>query len=551
MSAGDRPAASVRLRRAAPVAVAALILQMVVAMMIAASRDAATYDETAHLTAGILNVREHDLRWNAEHPPLVKLLAGLATAGAHVNIRRDLPAYRAGNEFEMAPALLYGSGNDAEHLLWLGRLPMIGLTALFALVVFGFARDLFGLGGGLVSLALFTLCPTVLANGRLIHTDVPAAGFLLSTAWFLWRARTGGRWWFAAACGAFGLALATKFIALFAIPPLAVLAFWPGFRGAHGSTARRAFAGATRVGVLLLSGLAILWLVYLAASPGLEFHSHFYDVWAGRAGNLTGSVIDHLPVPRAYRVGLRFAVAFDQAGDRRAFLFGRAYRGGSLLFYPAVLLMKTPLGTLALWGAGLAAIVRRRRRLALLAALLLVPVAILAFAMFSRTNIGVRHVAVVPVFGAVIAGAVWVRGATRRRLAAVGILLAATAASVWAAFPSQLSYMNEAFGGHAAAYKRMADSNVDWGQDLKRLASYDRGHPSGRPDWLVYFGTASPGAYGIEASDGLRASRESIHGLVAISVTWLDLSPEKWAWIARGRRPVARVGDTILIYRVP
>ena len=39
-------------------------------------------------------------------------------------------------------------------------------------------------------------------------------------------------------------------------------------------------------------------------------------------------------------------------------------------------------------------------------------------------------------------------------------------------FPFYISYFNETIGGSINGYKYVADSNLDWGQDLKRLAEY-------------------------------------------------------------------------------
>ncbi len=108
--------------------------------------------------------------------------------------------------------------------MFFGRLPMIVLTLLFGLVVFAFARDLTGTAGGLLALALYTFMPDVIANGALATLDVPAAGFLLTAVWLLWRARTRPRLYL----------------------PLAGLA--TGGRGRHEDERARRRAGAARAG---------------------------------------------------------------------------------------------------------------------------------------------------------------------------------------------------------------------------------------------------------------------------------------------------------------
>ncbi|MFY9587296.1 MAG: glycosyltransferase family 39 protein [Actinomycetota bacterium] len=538
-----------RVRRLAPYLVVALLAQMALAMLLGAAKDAPTFDETTHIASGILNVRDRDLRWNAEHPPLTKVLAGLATLGSNVRIPTDTAAYREGEEVDFARALLYENGNDANHLIWLARLPFILLTLLFGLIVYGFARDLFGQSGALVGLALYSFCPTVLAHGRLVHADMPLAGFLLATAWFLWRASTRGSRWFAPACIVFGLALLTKFTALLALPPVLLLAFWTRF-ARDGVTRARLARGALRAIVMLASSVAIVWAGYLAVSPRLRFETTYYDFWGSKAQGMTAQVVDALPLPRAYRAGLRFTTTYDQQSLHPAFLFGRAYRGGDAAFFPLSLVSKTPIGSLALWALGAGALLQARKKRAL-AFLALIPLGLLAFSVMSNTNIGIRHVAVVPVFAAVVAGGVTLQFENRRIMIATGLLLAFAAVSVWLSFPSHIAYTNESFGGMAAAPKRFADSNVDWGQDLRRLADHIALHPEHRPDWILYFGSPPPSGYGIGARDITNAPRDSVHGLAAVSVSWLNLEPEKWSWLVEGRQPIARVGPSILLYRIP
>src|SRR2546429_10020418 len=48
------------------------------------------------------------------------------------------------------------------------RVPMIALTALLGVVIFSFTRKLFGDVAAVISVAFFTLEPTILAHGRII-----------------------------------------------------------------------------------------------------------------------------------------------------------------------------------------------------------------------------------------------------------------------------------------------------------------------------------------------------------------------------------------------
>ncbi|HEX8864574.1 MAG TPA: glycosyltransferase family 39 protein, partial [Lentzea sp.] len=159
--------------------VVVLLAQMAFAMVTAAVQQTPTVDEPVYVGAAVVQLDQHSLRYNPEHPPLGKLImgAGLVFAGVRLDPSFD------GDQTALGRHVLYESGNDPGWLLLLARLPMIVLTLLFGLVVFLFARDLFGRVGGLVALALYALSPDVIAHGSLATLDVPTAGFLLTSVW--------------------------------------------------------------------------------------------------------------------------------------------------------------------------------------------------------------------------------------------------------------------------------------------------------------------------------------------------------------------------------
>src|SRR5690606_17733659 len=332
---------------------------MAAAMLTAAARQSPTNDEPIYLVTGASYLYERDLRYNPEHPPLGKLLigAGVALSGARLDT-----AFTGGQK-EAGRHLLYGSGNDAQRTLLAARLPVIALTLLFGLVVFAFARDLAGAPGGIAALALYAFSPDVIAHGSLATLDVPMAGFLLTAAWLLWRARRRPRLHLPLAGAALGAALATKMSALPAIPVLlglAALAVWTSsVRGSgrprapsgrpDGPSRRRlpAVCAASAAGVAVVA-VAVVWASYLAADPRLRWTA---PDGVPSIGGARGLVADLLPFPEPFRDGMRVQFGFEDL-EWTGFLFGEVYKGSRWYYLPAALLVKTPLGTLALWAAG-------------------------------------------------------------------------------------------------------------------------------------------------------------------------------------------------------
>jgi hypothetical protein len=116
-------------------------------------------------------------------------------------------------------------------------------------------------------------------------------------------------------------------------------------------------------------------------------------------------------------------------------------------------------------------------------------------------------------------------------------------------FPFYLPYSNEAFGGPSKTYLRLHDSNVDWGQDLGRLAERLRTRYPGEQVWLVYKGSGVPSYYGITAGDPLRAKPDRVRGLLVVSDSAIDLAGGPLKALIASSRPVDQVGHSITIFR--
>ncbi|NKE59340.1 phospholipid carrier-dependent glycosyltransferase [Lentzea sp. PSKA42] len=489
---------------------------MAIAMITTAVQQTPTIDEPVYVSAAVVQLEQHSLRYNPEHPPLGKLI--MATGLAFADVRLD-PNF-AGDQTELGRHVLYESGNDPGRLLLLARLPMIVLTLLFGLVVLQFARDLTGRAGGLVALALYAFSPDLIAHGSLATLDVPAAGFLLTSVWMLWRARNNAIYLPLAAL-ALGAALATKMNTLAAVPVLLVLAAL--------STRHRT----RNLVTMTLIAVAVVWVSYLAVDPLLRWET---------PPNLPAAFVDWLPFPEPYRDGMRVQFGFENR-VWGGYLFGTHYEGSRWYYLPAALLVKTPLGALVLWLAGVVVLVTRLRTAA---PYVLAPTAVLlAAAMSGSRDLGVRYAIFVPMFLAVAAAAVVL---VRRRwtVAAAGLV----AVSSLLAFPYYLPYSNEAFGGPAKTHLHLHDSNVDWGQDLGRLADRLKRYPDERT-WLVYKGSGVPEHYGIDAADPRTVPPDQVRGLLVVSDSAIAKADERLRALIRTSTPIDEVGHSITIFRRP
>jgi tetratricopeptide (TPR) repeat protein len=129
--------------------------------------------------------------------------------------------------------------------------------------------------------------------------------------------------------------------------------------------------------------------------------------------------------------------------------------------------------------------------------------------------------------------------------------------AIAAAPKDSLAYLNAAAGGSEAGPRVTDESNVDWGQELLRLAAWQRARMvPGEPLRLFYFGSAVPEVYGVLAepfdlADAARPRR----GTYAISAHYLAYFRKLEAlegadvdWLDK-YEPVARIGHSIYVYR--
>jgi len=522
-----------------------LLALLWVQMAASSAQKSAAFDETYHLVSGYAYLRTGSPRLSWQHPPLADTLAALPLLARSdlAPFPYDHPAWQnADPEAFVDDYLWVDNFPRAAELIWAGRQPLMALAVLFGLALFVALRSIAGEAAAWIGLVLFTLDPNVVANGRLITTDLPLAGFLLLAVWrlgaYLRRPSGANLLWAGLAAG---LALSTKFSAVLLAPIflLTVLIYRP--REGHALPLWRR--------LLALAGMAALAALTVWASYSFEM---------GPLGD--GGIA--LPAPT-------FLHGLPRVWERIArgtptYLFGQISDSGWWHYFLTVFALKTPLPTLILLAAGLIATRNRWREQALWA----VPAALyLIVASSSTLQIGYRHVLPVLLFAIPLAASAFPDW-PRARLAQAGLALlgAWLVAEAAIAFPHHISYVNELGGGVGNGWRIFADMNVDWGQDLVALDRIQE--REGMDDLhLAYFGSAYPSAYGVQAHmlpsfSRLLAGPEVSGfnpytpepGTYALSATSLHLgliyhSQDLYASF-RGRVPAGQAGRSILLYEV-
>ncbi len=560
----------------------------------AASRWSMTSDEVVHVPAGYVYWKLGDFSFNAEHPPLAKLIATIPLLFSDTKMPPlDGNALSTGYRFCFR-------ANPTRSVLLPARLMISLLSLLAGLVIFVWGRRLVGVAAATVATALYFCEPNITAHSALVTTDVPLTLFFLATVAAFWWCVERLSWpRIAVFAICLSAAMVTKFSAVLLLPILGVLAvlaailapeipqcLWrpreaPG--GALPALVTPRARLAALLGVLVIAGsvcYAAIWAAY-----GFSFGAD--QVADTRKAASVASTIALLHgrgvavaaqpyvfcdqrrlLPHAYIVGL-VDVARHNAEGHHAFLLGKRSVKGWRTYFAVTLLVKTPLPLLLLFALGLA-LLRTRVLTALPAAFLLVPPGIyFLVAMLSRLNIGHRHLLPIVPFLVILAAAAFpalerVGKGWRDRLRIIVALLVLWCGVEAVRFrPHFLAYFNQLAGGPAGGYRVLVDSNLDWGQDLYLLR-----------DWVVanhvkdlrvsYFGPSlpdvdagvpcvyvTPPRIQVQPVDNMVALRDG--DLFAISATYLQgvmVLPIGAFDFLSHYRPVERIGYSIFVYRI-
>ncbi len=532
------------------------------------------------------------------HPPLAHWLTGLGVSlEPNLPDPRSLDGWSGDHYDDSSRDLLWQRGLNAERIVFLGRIPILFLGLLLGAVTAHWAKDLFGWRSGLVALFLHALSPNLLAHSAVATTDLPVAAFYVFTlyAWYRFTKKPGLA--SAALTGLMlGCALASKFSALLLLPTLVILSLVHIYRGyppllrnpqGQPAEALRSTDYVSRITFLsafiLLFSLLTLWATY-----GFAFN----------------------PYPLAQYIRELSSLQSLASEGHTAYLFGLFSTKGWWYYHPVVFLVKTPIPLLLLIIYGLWNIVASARqslfphlpsqpeasvrpnnplwenaKLRITNYGLLLSIFIyLAAATLSSLNVGYRYLLpalpILHIFAASCAQSVTRRGDTRYAICntyyvirityyvsrltphasriTFYALLAWQFISTFSITPHFLAYFNE-FVGPGNGYRILADSNLDWGQDLPALARY----LDGRSVYLSYFGQADPAYYGIRSEPlpawppsraAHFAPADPAPGLYAISASNLvgvQLSdPNTFAYF-RDHQPLTTINYSIFIYEAP
>ena len=518
-----------------------------------------TVDETSHFAAAYMYWLGDDSLQPSDAPPLTRMICGWVPRVLGAPSPRETAGWEDRDAYRIGAEILDRPNIRARRLLFYTRLPFLVFPLLIVFLLWHWGRQLFGDTVGLILAACGALEPTILGHGVLVNSDVPAAFgalWLAYAAWRYWRTPTRNRLLI--------LTLATVVAVLikFTLLPLAIaglaLALWKGPR--------------------LLGAIAIPLAVYIGILAASQFHAQ--PVPQAEVNQFSGAGVPHwalpaanllarLPWPLQFVRGILYIGGSLQGDGFTGYLLGHKIHGWAPLYFPIAWAIKFPIPLQVLVLAGLAALaIRIRRREAGAADVIVWGAAAFFFgaATLSNSHLGFRHVLPAVPFLILSGGfalARWNGGRAARAAMALGLVwLAVSSLRVW---PNGISYFNEWIGGPAQGWRYLADSNLDWGQNLPDLAAWLERNRIARvktfifgydnPFFYLKPGSMDPQPLPSAENPALEHSYRPQPAIYAVSVNYLTgfLAPpgyEDYLANFRERRPAAHAGHSILIYDV-
>ncbi len=465
-----------------------------------------TFDEPAHIGAGLSYLKTGDFKVNLQHPPLLKEIAALPLLliGARFPISPQAWATIDDTpdpflQWQLGHDVIFGNG--ARRVMDWSRFPFVLLSIVLAGLIVAWGRRLLGATAAACALALYVFDPTIVAHAPLVATD---SGFALlavlffAALWYFLNYRSLKRlvW-----CGlSLGLLLGAKFSAVFLLPVAFALMVWatqwiPAAVPRRPSTLVDPYAsedGAQRLAWCLYAFLAMCAIAAVIIHALYLFPRN----------------------PFLYVEGIR-RINADHDPGYFAFMAGH-FKPRFLTYYLVAYLLKEPLPAIILAAVGVWALARRGAAPAMDRAFLLLPPAFLfgAYSIYSD-NLGFRYMIPALPFLHLVGGAglafLFKEGGAWRKAAAVVLIVWMVVAGT-AIYPDHLSYFNEMAcllsepgwtgldGGTRCGPLWFDDSNVDWGQGMYQLQAWLAKHPPKGILRLGYFGSIRHESYGIDAN---------------------------------------------------
>ncbi len=424
-------------------------------------------------------------------------------------------------------------------------------SSLIALLVFRWSFELFGAVPAFASLILYIFDPNIIAHSELVTTDIYATGAVVFCAYWLWKfantrkLKDGLIFLFV-----LGLSQLAKYTSVVLLP-LSTLALvthdWFLSKEIHGHIKNIGRYLGKIVLYTLVAGVVCVLIIntgYLlnrsfTSFGNYQFESDMFRKIQNNTSPWLTNVPLQLPYPYLQGLDITFFRASTGFGYGRIYLLGQLHEvEGFKGYYFVASLFKMPIATQIIVLISMVVYFLDRDRRAKFwndQIFLLIPIVFFTiyFNFFYNTQLGIRFYLVVYPLLYIFAGTLfknWRNFTARQRTASFAIF-GYLIISVFSYYPHYLSYFNEFVWNRKISYKYLADSNLDWGQNLNYLNQYMVNHPD-----------ANYEPSGVVSDPRIIVTVNDLVGVHA--------DPKEYKWLRENFEPVGTIAYSYLIYNV-
>lgn len=469
----------------------------------------------------------------------------------------------------------YYSNNNVDRMIFASRMMIVFLSLIFAVYLFKWAKDLYGINAGLFALFLYVLNPDIIINSTLVTGDLPVAGFLLICLYYYWKLNTNQEKQFKNLLLSgifFGLAMATKSTAIFIIPLFFILPFL---------YKKKIKFAVSRASLLLI--IAILSFSIVGLRDISELYSDdtpFYQVGQSkefrsedRLDTLIPSIIKNEFLQNSVKYTLT-KIPFPNSNSLQAYLvqilhtrlghpqyfIGKFTMHGVWYFYFVAYLIKTPIALIILFISSFLLFKKYKHKMIENEYYLLLIMAFILFivSFLMKLNLGLRHILLVHLLGFIFISKISQLLNKNNIIKLLIILLIVWyAIASFSIYPYYMSYFNEFIGGPNNGHKYLVDASLDSGQYLKLLGTYVKEHNFTQIQ-LRFAGFEDPSYRGInytelecnKPTDGIIVvSASSLKGFLYYDDKTLTPDPNCFKWL-NNFEPIDKIGYSIFIYNI-
>lgn len=440
--------------------------------------------------------------------------------------------------------------NAISHNIKGARYITVLFSLLFAFYIFKWTKELYGFIPGLFSLVFYSFSPNIIAHSRLITTDLYATGMITVSTYYFWKfTKFGG--WKRAGLSAFtlGLSQLAKYTCIYLYPIFVLILLirysddlWKLMKTGdfkHLAKYLKVFFKFLLFFVVISITIINVGFLFNKSFTRLGEYEFRSDLFKSIQSKL--AVLRHIPVPFPYPYieGLDRVKFSEDTGitSGNMYLLGKLRGGGEAFkgYYFYAFLFKAPISIQLFILFSIAAYIVKRKRYDFLKdeAFLICPILFFTiyFNFLFRAQVGIRFFLVVFPFLYIFCGSLFKNWETfgRKLKASVIFLIIYLIASVMSYFPHYLSYFNEFVWDRRQAYKILADSNIDWGQNRWYLKKYQEKHPD------AYINPESP-----------------VAGRIVVEVNRLVglFRPERYKWLRDNFEPSDHIAYSYLVYDI-